>query len=687
MGFQPSPNNVVRAVSILPNKTIVLGGDFTFVGNSITDQDTTNLRYRVARVTEGGIVDFGYNPGSNGNVWCSSSFLDGKVLIGGQFSVIGTTARVRMARLTASGSLDNDFVPNWSLPAGVVVASMAPQPLTGATFVGGGFGMQKLQSNGRTSPESNFVSYADTGVNVGITNLSLQANNRILLAGTFSRTSATVNNPFLERVMENGEVDPSFTSAIYGSVTTQALQPDGKILIGGDFESVGNTIRAFIARVNSNGSFDSTFLPIVNGAVRSIVLQADGKILIGGDFRSVNGALRQGVARLMPDGQLDEDFNAKLLASVYSVTGITLQGDGKIIINGGFTSVNGIGRRYIARLVNDDPEEKLWATSATGIRWMRGGTLPEAESVSFEYLKLGEWTPLGFAYRINGGWELQGFAPLPETTTIRGIARYHSGNYGASTSLQISTEVYPLPEIGMSDEAGILIPNSFIDPTAPTKAIGFGPADGSADIKLYVNNVGTGQLGNLFASVTGTNAANFTVVSQPVGPVTGPDGRTPLTLRFTPNGYGTFSAKVVVNSNDRDAPVFTVDISAQGIDPLEGWRWAYFRNRFNSGNAADEMDPDKDGQSNALEYAAGVDPTDPNSRFAMSMQMASGHAELRFSPYLDGRVYSVEKSVDLGSNSWIPVQGSMVNDGAEGVFTEGQAALGRGFYRMVVTKY
>ena len=44
-------------------------------------------------------------------------------------------------------------------------------------------------------------------------------------------------------------------------VETVALQRDGKILIAGNFGSVGGTNQAGLARLNVNGSVDTTFRP------------------------------------------------------------------------------------------------------------------------------------------------------------------------------------------------------------------------------------------------------------------------------------------------------------------------------------------------------------------------------------------------------------------------------------------
>jgi hypothetical protein len=45
---------------------------------------------------------------------------DGKILLGGIFSTINETARNRLARLNADGSLDNNFVPSGGFLPGTI---------------------------------------------------------------------------------------------------------------------------------------------------------------------------------------------------------------------------------------------------------------------------------------------------------------------------------------------------------------------------------------------------------------------------------------------------------------------------------------------------------------------------------------------------------------------------------------
>src|SRR5438552_2297021 len=76
----------------------------------------------------------------------------------------------------------------------------------------------------------------------------------------------------------------------------------------------------------------------LDGQVRAMAVQQDGMIVIGGDFNSVKGFVKHGIAWLTADGSNDATFNAGLESTnVYQTVGaIALQADGKILIGGGF---------------------------------------------------------------------------------------------------------------------------------------------------------------------------------------------------------------------------------------------------------------------------------------------------------------------------------------------------------------
>ncbi|TNE80423.1 MAG: T9SS type A sorting domain-containing protein [Bacteroidetes bacterium] len=135
-------------------------------------------------------------------------------------------------------------------------------------------------------------------------------------------------------------------------------QADGKLLVGGQFESFNGNETYYIARLNLDGSLDagfsSQFEDSWGAKVAAIAIQADGKIVIGGSFSEINGVSRNNIARLNSDGSLDEIFDP---ASGFNqeVKTLAIQSDGKILVGGLFTHydayfggantpVNGIAR-------------------------------------------------------------------------------------------------------------------------------------------------------------------------------------------------------------------------------------------------------------------------------------------------------------------------------------------------------
>src|SRR5262245_28315265 len=93
-------------------------------------------------------------------------------------------------------------------------------------------------------------------------------------------------------------VEDGFDPNVNGRVRAVAIQPDGKVIIGGEFSAVGGTPRSHIARVNVDGSLDTTFDPGADGPVASLAVQADGKILAGGGFTMLGGQPRPSIGRL-----------------------------------------------------------------------------------------------------------------------------------------------------------------------------------------------------------------------------------------------------------------------------------------------------------------------------------------------------------------------------------------------------
>jgi uncharacterized delta-60 repeat protein len=194
-----------------------------------------------------------------------------------------------------------------------------------------------------------------TGAEDGIDSLALQHDGKILIGGPFTQYDGTARRN-IARVNADGSLDETFDPGVGpnlgSSVYAIAVQPDGKIVIGGNFATYRGISRNGIARLNADGSLDSSFLPGagVEGDVRAIALQSNGKILIGGWFDAYNGTLRNNVARLNAGGSLDTTFDPGQ-GTDDRVHSLALQpADGKLLIGGYFNAFNGQVRHHLARL-------------------------------------------------------------------------------------------------------------------------------------------------------------------------------------------------------------------------------------------------------------------------------------------------------------------------------------------------
>lgn len=343
-------NDTVHTLALQPDAKVVLGGAFT-------EFDSVSLN-RIARIHDDAYLDTFLNPGEgfNDTVHALALQADGRILAGGAFTRLHTTAINRLARLNADGAVDPEF--RVGTGADGLVRALAVEA-GGTLLVGGEFNnvssvprprLARLLSNG--SVDTTFTPAVDGAVRA----IVVDTEGRILIGGAFT-TAAGVSRPYLARLNTDGTADASFNpgGGPDGRVDALALQPDGRILLAGVFKTVAGASRSGLARVNADGSLDSGFAPGTgaDGAVHAVGLAADGKVLIGGSFTSYNGEARNRIARLNPDGSLDTIFDVGIGAND-AVRTLVVQPDSAVVIGGDFTQVNKVPRNRIARLHGDE---------------------------------------------------------------------------------------------------------------------------------------------------------------------------------------------------------------------------------------------------------------------------------------------------------------------------------------------
>jgi uncharacterized delta-60 repeat protein len=359
---------------------------------------------------QGGVLDtnFATNIGTaaNESIVALVAQPDGKILVGGDFTSFNGTGVNRFLRLNLDGTRDTSFSTS-GFSNLVVDAFVQPD---GKIVVGSfAFNNRLVRLNSDGTDDANFRTNIGTGLGEDSAfSIKLQSDGKILVGGRFSSFNSFAVNHLL-RLNSNGSYDASFTTNVGTGASAEVraveVQPDNKILVGGFFSSFNGVSAGRLVRLNSDGGMDTDFAANIGTGllggqreVHSIKLQPDGKILVGGSFTSFNGSSANSLVRLNVDGTTDSSFTSGLTSGVLvfktvidkngritaggnfgirrldsngtldsnfttnfgSLSGslmwvrsVDLQTDGKILLGGHFTSINGVSANYLSRIGGD----------------------------------------------------------------------------------------------------------------------------------------------------------------------------------------------------------------------------------------------------------------------------------------------------------------------------------------------
>ena len=356
-------NGTVYSLAIDGNQGIIVGGNFTtcygISQNGITYLDGTT-----------GSVNTSFNSGSGagGNVNIHSIMIqpNGKVLLGGGFTSYNGVAKNGIVRLNQNGTIDGSFDFVSQVTGSMVISEIAMQSdgqiICVVNNAFGGKWISRLSQNG--IEDSTFVSGADVWFNLNF--VTVQADDRILTGGynpMFNGSTFSKSQNGITRLNLNGSWDNTFNggTGFNKRVFSTAVQPDGKILVGGDFTRYNGKRVGYLARLNQDGGLDSTFVQEdLNGNVRAIAIQPDGKIVIGGEFQVTYSGVIHKVLRLNPDGSRDNTFNA-INVGGYEVYTIEVDLTGKILV--------GSHSDGIDRLNPDGSLDNSFIPASTNFSW------------------------------------------------------------------------------------------------------------------------------------------------------------------------------------------------------------------------------------------------------------------------------------------------------------------------------
>jgi uncharacterized delta-60 repeat protein len=420
--FNPGANATVYTAAIQTDGKIVVGGDFTALAGQ--------TRKRLGRLNPDGTLDQTFDPAPDSTVYCLAIQADGKILLGGWFTTLCGQPRSYIARLNSDGTLDTSF--NATTAAAVTCLTVQPD---GKLLMGSDYSANFLvRLNNDGTPDTTFL---NPGVQGYVYSMVVQSDGGIILGGQFTTLGGAAHG-CLGRLNTNGVPDPTFNPGAGGGyVYCLALQADGKILVGGNFTTLGGQNRAGIGRLSSNGTIETDFNPGMgdwSGVFpMCLALQADGRIVVAGQFNSLGGQPRAHIGRLLADGTLDPSLNQGTDVGVFgSVRTVAVQSDGRILAGGSFYTLGGQARAWVGRYNATDPATQSLACGSATVTWLRGGVSPEVRDTSFDYSVNGtDWVNLGTGTRISGGWRLTS-AAVPTNAIIRARGYVSGGDNNGS---------------------------------------------------------------------------------------------------------------------------------------------------------------------------------------------------------------------------------------------------------------
>ena len=235
------------------------------------------------------------------------------------YTAINGTPWTKVAALGEDGSLDPGFGFETTVTDGgstFVAGSTFRFDESDRLLAGGSFnqfngvprrGLARLNADGTT--DENFV--PDLPLLFSVSTWAFRPDGRIAVGSaprwifeggyfTYARTGG-FSSLRADRLAEN-------VSAEIGDIFAMAVQPDGAVIFSGSYQR-GDTTHSGLARITSDNRLDAAYAPQIAAKYFQILALPDGKAVVSGAFTAVEGTPRNGLARLHADGSLDRAFD------------------------------------------------------------------------------------------------------------------------------------------------------------------------------------------------------------------------------------------------------------------------------------------------------------------------------------------------------------------------------------------
>lgn len=537
-----------------------------------------------------------------------------------------------VAALAAPGDVDLTFNPQ----PNVACTGTAIQP-DGRRIISGDFSVISGAARGFMARydasdvlEAGFNPNVSGGSQNGVFGTAVLADGKLIIAGWFSSAGGQTRAN-VARLLPGGAVDTGFSQGLNNQLRGLAVQRDGRLIVTGQFTSAGGAGRNRIARFLPDGSLDTTYNPNANDTVRSVALQADGRAVYGGNFTTIAGVVRNHLARVHADGTLDAAFNPNVTGNVYAVA---VQADGRILLGGSFTAVGGVARSNLARINATGTVDTTFNPGTNGL--VRGLTLQTDGAI----LLAGEFTAAGGITR-NYVARLHADGMLDAVFNPNANALCYGTDVMPDGRIMLAGEFSAVGGVARRYCARLLNGAATQSLTVPSAArvqwLRGGASPETHQVTFELSTSGGGSWSPL-------NAATRIAGGWEL------DG-----LALLPTGMVRARARTAGGFSNACAGL-TETILSYDISPLALWRQTNFGTLENSGPAANNEDPDKDGLENLVEFAFGRNPNTPDAAALPEWQLEDDDYSLTFtSPAgVSGITYTGEYSTSMAPGSWTP---------------------------------
>ncbi len=344
------PDGRVYATMVQSSGKILIGGSFTNVSGHYSPF--------LARLNPDGSFDDSFAAGTDGTVNRLLQLANGDVLVAGEFTQLQGYTRRCLGMLRNDGMINAEFDASEAYLPGEAIYSVAVQEdgkiVTGSMLLPES-GREASRLTRLESSGSLDTAFTRTDFSARIFAILPLQQGKLLVGGTFQAPGHG-----LVLVDSAGLIENTFSDLLATNSSVFVLQrlTNGNILIGGALVEQEKPLYFMLHQLTPDWKWSSEFAPVqgemVPGQrVRAALVQPDGKIVIGGDFYSIQGHWRRHIARVNASGVVDPCFNPTMgLGGSDAAYALAFQADNRIIVGGRFSCFQVYGAtKNLARLL------------------------------------------------------------------------------------------------------------------------------------------------------------------------------------------------------------------------------------------------------------------------------------------------------------------------------------------------